>query len=41
MQDVLNPGDTTLVRVLGVDPQGKILVSRKAAKDADESDAEL
>jgi hypothetical protein len=27
------------VRVLGVDAQGKILVSRKAAKDADESDA--
>ena len=39
VQDVLKPGDTTLVRVLGVDAQGKILVSRKAAKDADESDA--
>ncbi len=41
VQDVLKPGDATLVRVLGVDAQGKILASRKAAKDADETDAVL
>jgi polyribonucleotide nucleotidyltransferase len=41
VQDVLKPGDATLVRVLGVDAQGKILASRRAAKDADEADAVL
>ncbi|MFC1889600.1 polyribonucleotide nucleotidyltransferase [Thermodesulfobacteriota bacterium] len=36
--DVLNEGDEVLVRVLDVDRQGKIRLSRKAALDADPSE---
>jgi polyribonucleotide nucleotidyltransferase len=38
VQDVLSEGDEVLVRVQGVDRQGRIVLSRKAALGADESE---
>jgi polyribonucleotide nucleotidyltransferase len=35
VRDVLNEGDEVLVKVLEIDPQGKIRLSRKAALNED------
>ncbi|HNX19139.1 MAG TPA: S1 RNA-binding domain-containing protein, partial [Acidobacteriota bacterium] len=38
VQDVLKVGDAVRVRLLGVDHMGKLVLSRRAALDADESE---